>query len=345
MGPDEHNDVLSALDVFALEPRRGCIHRRLEDGRRALFVAARDPLGGCSGLGFAIVEGGVVDEKRVVTPALRALLQRFSMLLAPPVDKRGLIGDLNGGDLNGGDLNGGDLNGGDLNGDADDAVSLPDNTPIHARSYTRLQPGSGRRRYEVSIKPSGARHDAAVFERVIEWLGQHRQRYTAKPSSFAIAISASAALDPGFAQRVEACLNRKDVDEGLVMLILPAAAWAEQPERTMALLEMCERSHCHVMLDDFVLNDAALQLLRSKSIRMLKLDAQLTETAIQERYPRALLAACTQIARVLGIHCVAKRVESATASRWLSAAGVDYVDPFNPAAEVDDLSGPQRMAS
>ena len=84
------------------------------------------------------------------------------------------------------------------------------------------------------------------------------------------------------------------------------------------------------MLDDFQLNDAALQLLRCKAVRMLKLNAELTTAAMQERYPRALLSACTHIARVLGIHCIAQRVETVAASRWLAVAGVDYLDQFNP---------------
>jgi hypothetical protein len=33
---------------------------------------------------------------------------------------------------------------------------------------------------------------------------------------------------------------------------------------------------------------------------------------------------------VLGIHCIAQRVESVAASRWLAVAGVDYLDQFNP---------------
>ena len=52
-----------------------------------MFLAARDPLGGCSGLVFAIIEGGVVNEQKLITPPLRVLLQRLSMLLAPAVDK------------------------------------------------------------------------------------------------------------------------------------------------------------------------------------------------------------------------------------------------------------------
>ncbi len=311
IGPDEHGYVLAALDVFTLEPNRGCIHRKLDDGRRALFLAARDPLGGCSGVGFAFIEGGPVDDTRVVTPAVRALMQRFSMMVAPQPDKR----------------QGAALPAPDP--DSTMPLDLPDNTPIRARAYTRLQHGGGIRRFEVSITPIGAQHDAAVFERLVDWLVQHRQRYASKPSSFAIAISAAAVFDRGFASRIEACLTRQNVDEGLVMLIIPAAAWAAQPDGVLPLLELCERLNCRVVLDDFVLNDAALKLLRCKAIRMLKLNPALTAEAMQDRYPRALLSACTHIARVLGIHCVAKRVTSNTSARWLAAAGVDYIDPIN----------------
>jgi EAL domain-containing protein (putative c-di-GMP-specific phosphodiesterase class I) len=313
IGPDEHGYVLAALDVFALEPNRGCIHRKLEDGRRALFLAARDPLGGCSGIGFAFIDGGAIDDTRVVTPAVRALMQRFSMMIAPQSDKR----------------NSASLPA--LDAESTMPVDLPDNTPIRARAYTRLQHGSGIRRFEVSIAPIGAQHDVAVIERLVDWLVQHQQRYASKPSSFAMAISAAAVFDRGFASRLEACLTRNDVDEGLLMLIIPAAAWAAQPEGVLPLLELCERVNCRVILDDFVLNDAALKLLRCKAIRMLKLSPALTAEAMQDRYPRALLSACTHIARVLGIHCVAKRVTSNTAARWLAAAGVDYIDPINVA--------------
>lgn len=308
IGPDEHHVVLAALDVFALEPQRACIHRKLEDGRRGLFLAARDPLGGCSGLVFAIIEGGVVNEQHLITPPLRTLLQRLSMLLAPAVDKSKPAAT--------------------PAPDATDLNALPDGAPIHARCYTRLQPGSGTRRYEISVTPANSSHDASVIERVVEWLTQHRQRYVNKPSTFAIAISYTAACDPTFPARLEQSLARYECDEGMILLVVPAQAWQKQPQQVSALLEACERLHCHVILDDFVLTEVALELLRSKAVRMLKLNPELTTAAMENRYPRALLAACVQIARVLGIHCIAKRVKSPTASRWLANAGIDYVDPL-----------------
>ncbi|HEV7432569.1 MAG TPA: EAL domain-containing protein [Steroidobacteraceae bacterium] len=313
IGPDEHALVLSALDVFALEPYREHIHRKLEDGRRALCLAARDPLANCIGVVFAFVERSAVDDARVVTPALQVLLQRFRLLLAPHTDRTTSQSSLT------------------LARDGNLPPGLPELRPIRARKYIRLQSGSGTRRYEVVINPVNAAHDAAVFEHVVDWLVQKRQQYLSKPASFAVPISVAAALDGGFASRVAASLSRNGVDEGLVMLIVPAAAWSAQPEALQPLLDLCDEHRCRVMLDDFELNEAALLLLRSKAIRMLKLSAELTAEAMRERYPRALLSACTHIARVLGIHCIAKRVDTAAAGRWLAVAGVDYLDPFNPA--------------
>jgi hypothetical protein len=313
IGPDEHNFVISALDVFALEPYRNHIHRKFEDGRRGLYLAARDPTGNCIGLVGAFVERSAVDDAPVLTTPLQVLLQRFSTLLGPHTDKTSSQSALT------------------LARDNNLPLGLPELTPIRARKYIRLQSGSGTRRYEVAINPVNAQQDAVVFEHVLEWLVQNRQQHLSKPASFAVPICAAAALDPGFASRMVVSLDRHALDDGMVMLIVPVAAWGAKPDALVPLLEACDQHRCRVLLDDFELNEAALQLLKYKAIRMLKLSAELTAQAMRERYPRALLSACTHIARVLGIHCVAKRVQSSSAGRWLAVAGVDYLDPFNPA--------------
>jgi hypothetical protein len=321
IGPDEHNLVLASLDVFGFETRRESMHRKLEDGRRAVFLAARDPHGICSGAACAFVERKIDDDTRIVTPSVQKLMQRFSTLLGPQGDRTSSQSALTLA------RDGPTLADAAGAGASDAAAS----GPIRARKYMRLQSGGGIRRYEISLVPIDAAHDAAVLERVLEWLKQNSMRYQARPASFAVPISAAAALDADFRRRIGAALARHNFDEGAVLLSIPAAAWRDQPDATLPLLEMCDQHRCHVLLDDFTLTDVGLRLLRSKAVRMLKLSTELTDTAMQERYPRALLSACTHIARVLGIHCIAQHVESVAASRWLAVAGVDYLDQFNPA--------------
>jgi EAL domain-containing protein (putative c-di-GMP-specific phosphodiesterase class I) len=43
---------------------------------------------------------------------------------------------------------------------------------------------------------------------------------------------------------------------------------------------------------------------------------------------QAQVAAISNAARMLGMHCVAKRIESAMARQWLTAIGVDFAQGY-----------------
>ena len=49
---------------------------------------------------------------------------------------------------------------------------------------------------------------------------------------------------------------------------------------------------------------------------------------MKEKLPQALVIAIAQACKVLGIHCVAKRVESQAALDWLEAVGCDFAQGF-----------------
>ena len=89
MGPDEHALLAKSLDAFTVERDRTVIDRRLEDHRRAIFLAVRDPFGTCCGLVLALVEArGSGDAALNVGAHLQALLRRYSALLAPPLPQK-----------------------------------------------------------------------------------------------------------------------------------------------------------------------------------------------------------------------------------------------------------------
>jgi hypothetical protein len=86
-GPDEHGYVLDALDRFAEKNGPHQLERRLDDGRRALFLCARTPLGERCGLACVIAEArssqGIETELDAAQIAI--VMRHFSMLLAPPL--------------------------------------------------------------------------------------------------------------------------------------------------------------------------------------------------------------------------------------------------------------------
>jgi EAL domain-containing protein (putative c-di-GMP-specific phosphodiesterase class I) len=79
-----------------------------------------------------------------------------------------------------------------------------------------------------------------------------------------------------------------------------------------------------VAIDDFSFDSQVLPLLRSKALRMLKLDARLTAAALRDKLSQAMVVATVQAAKVLGIHCSAKKADSHASLQYLAAIGLDF---------------------
>ena len=305
MGPDEHALVGKSLDAFTVERDRAVIDRRLEDHRRALFFAARDPFGACCGLVLALVEARGGNEAPLNPGAhLQALLRRFSALLAPPLPQKATSEPV-----------------------APAAVpgSTGSGSAIHARKYLRLQAGGSTRRYEITASEAGE-DDAATVERVAAWLARNRSRQEQQPAVFTVIIGAAAVADSAFTGRVRGILQRHPFERGCLGFGLPSAVWREPDAALGLFLGECEALGCGALLDDYTLRQDAIALLRYPAVRCLKIDPYLTANAMTDRVAHAELAAITQAARVLGLHCVAKSVASPAAAKWLAAAGLDFAD-------------------
>jgi len=50
--------------------------------------------------------------------------------------------------------------------------------------------------------------------------------------------------------------------------------------------------------------------------------------AMKDRVPQALVVAIAQASKVLGLSCVAKRVDTPAVRDWLTAVGLDYAQGF-----------------
>ena len=60
-------------------------------------------------------------------------------------------------------------------------------------------------------------------------------------------------------------------------------------------------------------------------MKYIKLAPNVTAAMRTDKLAQAEITALVQMARVLGMHTVAKRTESASDQEWLTALGVDFV--------------------
>ena len=65
------------------------------------------------------------------------------------------------------------------------------------------------------------------------------------------------------------------------------------------------------------------------------------------KLPQAVVIAISQAAKVLGVHCVAKRVDTQVGRQWLSAIGIDFAQGFllEKPQPLEDLALPGRQAA
>jgi EAL domain-containing protein (putative c-di-GMP-specific phosphodiesterase class I) len=247
--------------------------------------------------------------------------------------------------------------------DADAAADLI----LDVQQLTQLRSGGRTRRYEVLARsrrdaerkqvppqfvaptargPQGAVLDAHVLRQLLTWLGQNPIVWDAEPASFSLNLSLGALENAHFLSKLPADLERTGVAAQCIGFEVSELACAQSAAQVTRFVETCEKIGCFLVLDNFSLAKSALPFLRSPALRLVKIDARLTANAMQDKLSQALVVAIAQVCKVLGIHCVAKNVESQAALQWLTAVGCDFGQGFilERPMPLESLTAPAGLA-
>lgn len=199
---------------------------------------------------------------------------------------------------------------------------------LYVQQLTRIRAGGRTRRYEVLARSRAESSfecsSGLVVQRLLAWLGEHRAVWESEPTSFSIGLTAGALEDERFPSLVASCLTKSGVAPESIGFEIPEQVCVRHKTHVERFLEAAQRLGCFVVIDDFRLDSGAASVLRSKALRMVKLDPRLTSTAMRDKVSQALVVAISQAAKVLGIHCVAKQIEFQSALQWLGAIGCDF---------------------
>ncbi|MET0292488.1 MAG: EAL domain-containing protein [Steroidobacteraceae bacterium] len=361
LGPDEHALSHEGLDLLRLEPARRCFERAHGDGGLGMVFPAREPTGDLRGALVVIADarniGGTGQEKALKSP-LQSLLRRIAVqlrALSNPTDA---------------------TTGTALLGIGDDATVIAPTTDqrfvdltLYVQQMLRLKTSGRTRRYEVLLRTRRAgstgeeapldlitEADAAdsrgdldrhVIAQLVQWFARNRDSLEAEPASFSVNLSLGALVDPTFLDAVARMMELSQVNPRMLAFELRESVCRERATEVQRFVKRCEAMKCQVVIDDFTLNSDVLPMLRSPAVRLVKIDARLTADAMKDKLAQALVVAISQAAKVLGTHCVAKRIESTMARQWLAAVGVDFAQGFllEGLVPLDSLSDARRSDS
>jgi EAL domain-containing protein (putative c-di-GMP-specific phosphodiesterase class I) len=221
---------------------------------------------------------------------------------------------------------------------------------LHVQELIKLKGTGGTRRFEVLVRDAQADNefgvapdrvlqdvhdpsansdlDRIVVERLVFWLNENRGFWENSPASFSVNVGMGTIADPKFASYVATTLKNQKIPSKVVGFEIAEKSCVEQVRDVDMFVQACEKIGCHIVLDDFTLHHNSTRWLGSGAVKFVKLDPKITAVAMKERVPQALVVAITQASKVLGLSCVAKRVDTPAVRDWLSAVGIDYAQGF-----------------
>jgi EAL domain-containing protein (putative c-di-GMP-specific phosphodiesterase class I) len=223
------------------------------------------------------------------------------------------------------------------------------NLILEVLPFAKLRAGGQTRRFQVVVRTSpreaqrapGAL-DALILQRLLGWLAAHRTAWNSQPTSFTVNLSIATLEDQRFVQRIAAALNAHGIAAETLGFEIAEALCTQRRAQVERFITQCEKLGAWVAIEDFSFDSQVLPLLRSKAVRLVKIDPKLTSSALKDKLSQALVVATVQAAKVMGIHCAAKRVDSQAALQWLTAIGCDFAHgaALSPAHPLEALASP-----
>jgi EAL domain-containing protein (putative c-di-GMP-specific phosphodiesterase class I) len=236
---------------------------------------------------------------------------------------------------------------------------------LHVQRLIPLSKGGQMKRYEVLLRsgseeaPKSAPHamlkaavenglgsmiDRRVITELIGWLVRHPDIWQANEVMFSVNLTTTALHDEHFIKFVELCLAKSSLPKGTIAFEVDAPTALTLADKIGDVANALHRLGCPLVLDDFALRTECFELLRLPGVRYLKLAPDITSTMRSDKVSQAAITGVVQMARVLGMHTVAKRTDTAAEQEWLTALGVDFVqsNAISPAAPIDSLHKPAK---
>jgi diguanylate cyclase (GGDEF)-like protein len=164
---------------------------------------------------------------------------------------------------------------------------------------------------------------AAACEQTVTW---HRHLDHPGPM-VAVNISPRQLLDRSFPARVEAILDRCQLDPHLLTLEITERALMREPDATTPRLERLRERGIRIAVDDFGTGYSSLAYLRQFPVDQLKIDRSFISEML-DRPGLSLAGAIVQIAHTLGLTPVAEGVETQAQADALRSIGCGLAQGF-----------------
>jgi len=260
-------------------------------------------------------------------------------------------------------------------------ISTPENTPpeidrlnaalrlapiaLYVQRLMPLNKGSTMKRFEVLLRSKGQESSSAaqamlkaavdhglgsmvdrrVITELMGWLVRNPRVCAHDDVRFSVNLTKTALHDDHFMKFVSMCLSKAALPPQTVAFEIDVNVALAAGIRITEVAAGLHHLGCPIVLDDFALRTEHFELLRLPGVKYIKLAPTITAQMRTGTVSQAAITALVQMARVLGLHTVAKHTETGAEQEWMTALGVDFIqsNALAPPVSIDSLVAPASL--
>jgi len=141
---------------------------------------------------------------------------------------------------------------------------------------------------------------------------------------FSINLSGQSLSDDDILDFIEDELENCELPAELLGFEVTESAAVSNLEKAQAFIDALSYKGCRISLDDFGAGLSSFAYLKSFNVDTLKIDGSFIRDITENRISESMVAAITQVAKVMELDTVAEYVESEEACQLISDLGVDF---------------------
>jgi diguanylate cyclase (GGDEF)-like protein len=170
--------------------------------------------------------------------------------------------------------------------------------------------------------------DRWVVSNTLARLSEHADYLKKNRAIFAINLSGQSLGDDEILKFVEEEIDESGVPCETLCFEVTESAAVSNRQKAQAFIDALRERGCKFSLDDFGAGLSSFAYLKSFKVDTLKIDGSFIRDITENRISESMVAAITEVARVMELETVAEYVESDETKDLIATIGVDYAQGY-----------------
>ena len=210
------------------------------------------------------------------------------------------------------------------------SVEEDETSAVRYEVLLRMNDGDGNRVPTNALFSAAERYnlmpqiDRWVISATIARIAQQKAAVEAAGAVFSINLSGQSLSDDDILEFIDDELESSGLDSSCLGFEVTESAAVSNLAKAQELIDALHDRGCTISLDDFGAGLSSFAYLKNFRVDMLKIDGSFIRDITENRISESMVAAITQVAKVMDLETVAEYVESEESRKLVAEIGVDF---------------------